>query len=159
MLVDEDGGPCTALAPRLSEFLRENLERFVPANTLEQSVAPHHRSAITIRIVKTLQRGLSACAERATIYRVFGISLELDGTSVARLAHDAACRRAFATGRRVIGRYAGYCLIRRNQIRNELLDFLGGASQHCGGGGADPKDLEEFASLHAIGRGGHCGLG
>src|ERR1700730_6164704 len=112
MLIDENGVPCTAAAPRLSEFLRKKLERFVPAHTLELSVAPHHRPTIAIGIVKTLQGGLSARAERATIYRMGGISLERDGSFVTGLADDAASCRAFATGRRVIGGYTGDCLIR-----------------------------------------------
>src|ERR1700730_17953224 len=159
MLIDENGVPRTAAAPRLSEFLRKKLERFVPAHTLEQSFATRRRPTIAIRIIKTLQGGLSAGAKRATIYGMVGISLKLDGSSVAGLADDAARRRAFATGRRVIGGHTGYCLIRRHQIRNELFDFLGGASQHCGGGGADAKYFQEFASLHSIRSGGHCGLG
>ncbi len=159
MLIDEDGGPRAATAPRLSEFLREKLERVLPAHTLKLSIPPHHRPAIAIRIVKTLQRRLSTRAQRAAIYRMIGISLELDGPSITGLSNDAACRRAFATGGRVIGRYAGHCLIRRNQIWNELLHFFGSASQHRSSGGADSQHLEEFASLHASGRGGDCGLG
>ncbi len=132
MLIDEDGGPRAATAPRLSEFLREKLECVLPAHTLKLSIPPHHRSAIAIRIVKTLQRRLSTRAQRAAIYRMIGISLELDGPSITGLSNDAACRRAFATGGRVIGRYAGHCLIGRNQIWNELLHFFGSASQPVG---------------------------
>jgi len=91
---------------------REHLQRFVPAHALELSVAPHHRPAVAIGIVETLQCRLSAGAERAAIHRVIRIALELDRASVTRLGDDTARGGALAACRRVVGGYARYRLIR-----------------------------------------------
>ncbi len=149
VLIDEyraRGAPAACLP----QFLREDLERLIPGHALELSVAPNHWPAIAIGIVETLQRGLSARAQCAAIYRMVRVALELDRSPVTSLGEEAACDRALATGRRVIGGYAGHGLIRRNEIRNEPLDFLGGASQHRGCGCADAEHLEKLTALHAI---------
>ncbi len=54
VLIDEDSVSRTPATPRLSQLLREHLQRFVPAHALELSVAPHHRPAVAIGIVETL---------------------------------------------------------------------------------------------------------
>src|SRR5437763_15748947 len=77
------------------------------------------------------------------------ISLELDRTSVARLGDDAAASGALATRRGVIVGDSGHGLVRRDQIRNELFNFLRSTAEHRRGGSADAEDFEKLASLHA----------
>ena len=149
VLIDEHRAGGTAAAS-LSQLLRKNLQRLIPGDGVELTVTPDHWPAIAIGIVETLQRRLPARAERATIYRMVRVALELDRTSVAGLGDETARDRALPTSRRVIRGYAWYSLIRRNEIRNELLDFLRGASQHRSRGGADAKHLEKLAALHSI---------
>ena len=156
VLIDEDRVSRAPPAACLSELLRKDLQRFVPNYGLEAPIPSNHRPAIAIGIVKTLQGRLASRAKRASVHRVVRVALELDRTSVTGLGYDAARCGAFTAGRRVIGRYAGYGLVRRNQIWNEPLDFLGRASQHRSGGGADAQHLEEFAALDSI-RCGACG--
>src|SRR4030081_2424148 len=114
MLVDEHRAS-SAAAAGLSELLRKDLQRVIPGGALELSVAANHRPAIAIRIVETLESCLAAGAERAAIYRVFRIPLELDRASVTGLSDKAARDRAFATSRRIISGDSRYLLIGRDE--------------------------------------------
>src|SRR6476659_5482740 len=79
------------------------------------------------------------------------ISLELDGAAIARLGDDTASRGAFATRGRVIVRDAGDRFVRRDEIRNELLDSLLAASNGGRGGAGGAQNLEELAAFDARG--------
>ena len=155
VLVDENGVGGAA-APCLVDLLSEQLERFVPANGLKLSVAPHHRAAITIGVVQPLKSGLSASAQCAPIHRMVGIAFELDRAPVASLGDQAAGDRALAASRRVVRRDARNGLIGRYEIRYELLDFLRGAAEHRRRGSSYAENLEELPALHPVGcvRGG-----
>jgi hypothetical protein len=124
VLVYEDSVARSAAATRLTQLLREQLQRFIPAQALELSVASHHRAAITIRIVKSLQRRLTARAKRAAIHGMIRIPLEFDRTSVTSLSDDATRSRTLTTCRRVVGRHARHGLIGRHEIWNQSLYFL-----------------------------------
>src|SRR5687768_6165822 len=95
VLVDEHNALAAAPCPRLAQFLGEDLERFVPAYARERAVAPYHRTAVSIRVVQSLQRRLTTRAERAAIHRMIRIALELDRAPVARLRNDSATDGAF----------------------------------------------------------------
>src|SRR5512132_2987570 len=159
MLIDEDGVSRTTAGTRLAKLLREDLQRFIPAHELQLPILPRHWAAIAIRIIEALQCRLSAGAQCTAIHWVIRISLQLDRPSITSLGDDSAPDRAFAAGRRVIGRDAGHRLVRRYQIRNELLDLFGSASEHRGRGGTYSEDLEELPSLHAGGRCRHDAFG
>src|SRR4051812_23765387 len=79
---------------------------------------------------------------------MLGISLEFDRAPVTSLGDQSASDRALAARRRVVRRDARNCLVRGNEIRYELLDFLRGAAEHCGSRGTDAENLEEVATLY-----------
>src|SRR4051812_23869358 len=132
MLIDEDRVAGGAVSSRLVDLFREKTKRLIPLDRLELAAAPNHRTTEAIGIVQPLKRSLSARAQRALVHWMIRISLELDGASVARLRDDAAPGRTLSARRRVISRDSGNRLIRRNEIRYQLLDFLLRASEHRG---------------------------
>jgi hypothetical protein len=106
VLVDEDRGASPTPAPRLAEFLRKDLEGLIPCDGLELSVLSRHRATKAIGIVKTLQRCLATGTEGSPVYRMLGISFQLDGATIPRFRDDTAACRTLAASGRIVGRNA-----------------------------------------------------
>jgi hypothetical protein len=59
VLADEANAARRIGGPRLVDALPDECQRLIPRGGLEPVVPPDHGTAITIRIVETLQRGLT----------------------------------------------------------------------------------------------------
>src|SRR6185437_6097398 len=150
VLVDEHRTARCAAAARLADLLREPRDGVIPRDRLPRAILLHQRRPETIRIVQSLERRLSAGAQRAAIQRMVRIALELDRAAVARFGDDAAGSRTLAARRGVVRGDAGNRLVGRHQIWNELAGlFL--ARRDGQGGARGAKDLQEFAALDAGG--------
>jgi hypothetical protein len=159
VLIDEERVTCLAPSAHLRELLSDEIDRFVPPDARPLVVALHHRTAEPVRIVEALHRRLTARAERAAIDRMGGIPFELDDVPVPSLGDHPACSRALTACGRVVIRDPRDRLVGGDEIRDELADFLGRASDRARRSAGDSEDFEEVAAFDAGARGrlvAHC---
>ena len=132
----------------LGQLRGGGLERLVPAHGLPCALHLEHRPAHAIGVVQALQPGLPACAHAAAVHGVRGIALDLDGAPLARLHQDAAARGAFAAGAGVPVGHARQDVLRRDEVRNQLLRRLRASRD------ADAAQTHELEEIPAIERHG-----
>src|SRR5208283_1992650 len=106
---------------RRRQPVAEHFVRFVPRNRPERAVvAANLRMRQAIGIVQTLQRRLSAGAQRTLAYGIGRISLQLDDAPFPDSRHHAASRRTLRTRRGKKTWHAGDYVLIGHHVRDQL---------------------------------------
>src|SRR6185437_2495989 len=134
----------------LAELLCEEFERLIPLGRDQLAVLADHRRAVAIGIVESLDFRLPGRAKRSAVHRMRRIAFELGGASVTRLRYHTTARRAPSARRCVVGRYTRNGVVRRYQIRDELLDSVRFTADGRRYRRATADDLEKVPALDPL---------